>query len=134
MMHLWAVGGPESGHALVDIDAFGREYFNDPRHFAVEVNEWMKAYLANPCGVSEDARAWVIAVEERAPGTLAASITLAAWSGPDSLLEHFINAAYEKAEQALYDNPNLYRCQSSALFQTPYPNNDAVVSAIHIST
>ena len=74
------------------------------------MNEWLKAYLANPCNVAEDARAWVIAVEERAPGTLAASIALASWSGPDSLLNLYIKAAYETAGSAFYDNPNRYRC------------------------
>ncbi len=59
---------------------------------------------------SAEERAWAIAVEERAPGTLAASIALASWSGPDSLLKLYIKAAYETAESAFYDNPNRYRC------------------------
>ena len=110
MMHMFATGGPESGHPLVDVDQFVTAYFGDVRHFARVANTWLNDYLADPCSVSEFAREWVIAVEEAAPGTLAASIGAAAWAGPDSLLKQYIDAAYETAASALYDNPNRYRC------------------------
>lgn len=113
MMHMFASGGPESGHPLVDVDRFVTAYFKDVRHFARVASEWLNGYLADPCSVSEFAREWVIAVEEATPGTLAASIGAAAWAGPGSLLKHYINAAYETAESAFYANPNRYRCTHS---------------------
>lgn len=75
MLHVWAVGGPENGHPLLDVDRFALAYFNNVRHYWRVVNEWLDAYLDDPCSVDPEAREWVIAVEKRQPGTLRANIT-----------------------------------------------------------
>ena len=108
IIHLWAVGGHESEHALAGIDAFGREYFSDPKHYLQVADTWLTNYLANPCSVSEDARAWVIEIEERVPGTLRAYIRAAVI--PQAIVQYVVPTIYEQAEEALYENPNLYRC------------------------
>ena len=108
IMHLWAVGGPESGHTLVDIDAFGRAYFNSPKHYAAVAVRWLSAYLANPCSVSAEARAWVISVEEPGPGTLAGSIRMILTYR--ELQSYAIDDSHESSREALFNDPNRYRC------------------------
>ena len=108
IIHLWAVGGPESDHALAGIDAFGQAYFREPRHYLQLADTWLTNYLADPCSVSEDARSWVIEVEERSPGTLRANIRAAVT--PQEIVQYVLPTIYEQAEEALYENPNLYRC------------------------
>lgn len=108
-MHMFASGGPESGHPLVNVDRFVIAYFKDVRHFAHVASEWLNGYLANPCTASELAREWVKAVEEAAPGKLNVLIFQAV-QGNVPIAQYVVNAVYERAEQALYDNPNRYRC------------------------
>ena len=74
MLHMWAVGGPESGHPLLDVDLFGQAYFSNFNHYWRVAQEWLDVYLADPCSVSSEAREWVLAIEEARPGTLRASI------------------------------------------------------------
>ena len=108
LMHMWATGGPESGHPLNDIEAFAAAYLAEPSQYASVAEQWLQDYIANPCGVSSEARAWVIQLQEAYPGTLEASIAAAV--APGSLTQAYVSAAYREAQQALLDNPNRYRC------------------------
>ena len=108
LMQVWATGGPDSGHPLIDVEQFALAYFGDSRHYTRVAQNWLGNYIANPCGVSSEARAWVIQLQEAYPGTLEASIAAAV--APGSLTQAYVSAAYREAQQALLDNPNRYRC------------------------
>ena len=108
LMQVWATGGPDSGHPLIDVEQFALAYFGDSRHYTRVAQNWLGNYIANPCGVSSEARAWVIQLQEAYPGTLEASIEAAV--APGSLTQAYVSAAYREAQQALLDNPNRYRC------------------------
>ena len=108
MMHVWSVGGTGVSHPLFDVDAFVQAYFEEPRKYLQIADSWLTDYLADPCSASQEARKWVIANEERNPGTLRAYIRAAVI--PDTIVEYVVPGIYEEAEAAFYNNPNLYRC------------------------
>lgn len=108
VMHLWSEGAPGTYHPLFNVDAFVKAYFADHRKYLQIADTWLTAYLDDPCSVSQDARDWVIANEERDPGTLRAYIRAAVI--PDNIVQYVVPGIYEEAEEAFYDNPNLYCC------------------------
>lgn len=75
-MHVWATGGPESGHLLHDVEQFAVAYLNSPGHYGEVAQQWLDALSADPCSAPAAARDWVIAIETNEPGVLSASIVL----------------------------------------------------------
>ena len=104
VMHVWATGGPESGHPLLDIDQFALAYFSDHKHYVGVVRQWLDDLEANPCAALPEERAWVIQIESYRPGTLRAYMALTAQE--DWLLQYSLPAIYDKAADEVLDNPN----------------------------
>lgn len=112
VMHVWAMGGTGVSHPLFDVDAFVKAYFADPRKYLQVVDTWLTDYLADPCSTSQEAREWVIANEERQPGTLRAYIRAPVML--ESLVTLYVSGIYEQAERDFANNPNRYRCAAQA--------------------
>ena len=103
LMHMWATGGPVSGHPLNDIEAFAAAYLAEPSQYASVAEQWLQDLISNPCIVPTEARAWVIQVQEANPGTLEASIAAAVPAG--TLTQYYVSAAFREAQWALYRKP-----------------------------
>ena len=110
MMHMWATGGPESRHPLLNVDRFVSAYFDNPLPYVRAAKVWLEEYLANPCSKSAEARAWVRAVEEEGrPGTLSATLK-AAVPTASWYTKLAVDAEFRVGEWEFYNNPNRYRC------------------------
>ena len=104
MMHVWATGGPESGHPLLNIKLFTLAYFKDYRHYARLTTQWLDDLAANPCAALLEEREWVIWIETYWPGALKATIEMS--YQPDWLVQHAVKAALQEAARELAENPN----------------------------
>ena len=105
MMHMWAVGGLDSGHPLIDVEQFALAYLSDPRHYAQLTTQWLDDLAANPCGASAEERNWVIESETALPGVLRAYIEMS--YQPGWLVEHAVNAALDSAAWEVLNDPNV---------------------------
>ena len=63
LIHMWATGGPESGHPLLNVKQFVLAYLLNFNHYRQLTTQWLENIAANPCGVSAEEREWVIAWE-----------------------------------------------------------------------
>ena len=112
LMHMWATGGPESGHPLNDIEAFAAAYLAEPSQYASVAEQWLQDLISNPCIVPTEARNWVMQVETASTGALDSSISAA--KSPGWAAEYAVKAAISNAQSLLYKDPNgyfnRYRC------------------------
>ena len=112
LMHLLSVGGPDSGHPLVDVEAFTTEYVKYPQSYAMAVRAWIDGVRASPCSTSEEVKSALIALETKEPGALDVAIVRAQhapWAA-----EPAARAISIGARAKLFDDPDvfieLYEC------------------------
>ena len=102
IMHVWATGGMDSGHPLLDVDRFAVAYLRDFKHYTDVVGQWLDGLEANPCSASAAERAWIIKQETYRAGILRAYMALALSAGQT----YGVQSALEDAAAELLRNPN----------------------------
>ena len=110
LMHMWATGGPESGHPLNDIEAFAAAYLAEPSQYASVAEQWLDdlhrqslaALLRGGAGLGHTSR--------RSRPRHTGSQYRGRRGTAGTLTQYYVSAAFSEAQLALHENPNRYRC------------------------